>query len=442
MRRTNYMVVLCAVALAAKSEAVTLEAALQTALEKNPMIQKAKADVEQASGRRLVFRATALPNALIGAVGGDQGGQRAGEKSNQPFGFGYGNFTQPLFNAAIPASYRRGDVELLIAQQQLNVAVSEQLHAARVAFYAALYNRSLHDLREEQRGHLEKNVSSQRERYEAGLADRGTFAGAEFQTRELDSQVETAERAYAGARLKLAEAMGNDLDEDAAVPEPEGDLTFAQINVDLAKATATSLEERADLKLARLLVRAANEDKRIIEATYYPTINATIAGEYIPVTGIRREGGGSPRRTDDFISSELRAGAGYTWRVIDNGRTYGAAMRQQQVREINQLELQKLEAAVPRDLQRIRNNLEAIARKEKELTAATTAAEKNATTVEQNLQGGVASQLEFRLIENTLLETKSALASLAFQQKIALAEWDRATGRYLQFSDDSAQNVH
>ena len=42
--------------------------------------------------------------------------------------------TQPLFNASIPASRRRGDVEVLIAKQKLNVAVSEQLHAARLAF--------------------------------------------------------------------------------------------------------------------------------------------------------------------------------------------------------------------------------------------------------------------------------------------------------------------
>jgi hypothetical protein len=33
------------------------------------------------------------------------------------------------------------NIEVLIAQQQLNVAVVEQLHAARLAFYAALYNR-------------------------------------------------------------------------------------------------------------------------------------------------------------------------------------------------------------------------------------------------------------------------------------------------------------
>jgi outer membrane protein TolC len=442
MTRANFILLFCTFVFATKSEAVTLEAALQTTLEKNPAIQKARAGVEQATGRRLVFRSVAWPDAFVGVTGGDQGGKRDGEKSNQPFGFAYGNITHPLFNAAVPASNRRGDVELLIAQQQLNVAVSEQLYAARVAYYTALFNRSLHGLREEQRLHLGENVISQKARYEAGLADRGALAGAQLQTRELDSRVESAERARGGALLRLAEAMGSDLDADAVLPEAEGELTFAPIDVDLDEATTRSLEQRADLKLARLLVRAANEDKRIIEAAYYPLINATIAGEYIPVTGIRRQSEGSPRRSDDFVSSEVRAGFSYTWRVVDNGKTYGAALRQQQVREINELELQKLEAGVPRDLKRIRNNLEAIARKEKELTAATSAAEQNAITVQQNLQGGVASQLEFRLIENTLLETKSALASLAFQQKVALAEWDRATGRYLQFSDDSAQNVH
>jgi outer membrane protein TolC len=240
----------------------------------------------------------------------------------------------------------------------------------------------------------------------------------------------------------LAETMGNSLGADASLPEPEGELTFARVDVDLNGATPTALERRADLKLARLIVRAANEDQRIITARYYPAINATMGGEFIPVSGIRRQSEGSPRRSDDIISSEVRVGAAYAWRVIDNGQTYGAVKRQGQIREINELELRKLEADVPRELSRIRNNLEAIATKERELAAATLAAEQNATTVQQNLAGGVASQLEFRLIENTLLETKSALASLAYQQKVALAEWDRATGKYFQFSDDSAQKVH
>ena len=64
---------------------------------------------------------------------------------------------------AVPPSLRRGDVEVLIAQQQLNVAVVEQLHAARLAFYAALYNRSLESIRDEQRRKLEENVATQKE---------------------------------------------------------------------------------------------------------------------------------------------------------------------------------------------------------------------------------------------------------------------------------------
>src|SRR5204863_36323 len=89
-----------------------------------------------------------------------------------PFAVGRGVLTQTLFNAGLPASLRRGDVEVLIAQQQLNVAVVDQLHAARLAFYSALYNRSLEFIRREQQRTLQENVTTQRTRLQAGLADK------------------------------------------------------------------------------------------------------------------------------------------------------------------------------------------------------------------------------------------------------------------------------
>jgi outer membrane protein TolC len=170
----------------ATTHGITLDALLQKTIEKNPEIQKARHDLEQAFGRRLIFRAVALPEATIGITAGAQGGHRAGEKPIQPFGFAYGNFSQPIFNAIVPPSFRRGDVELLIAQQRLNVAVVEQLHAARLAFYTAIYNRSLRRVRAEQRQRLEQDVSSQKERYQSGLAGRDVLVGAEVQARELD----------------------------------------------------------------------------------------------------------------------------------------------------------------------------------------------------------------------------------------------------------------
>jgi len=315
------------------------------------------------------------------------------------------------------------------------------LHAARLAFYTAIYNRSLRRVRVEQRQRLEEDVSSQKDRYESGLVTRGVLVGAEVQARELDPRIEAAHRAYDGAVLKLAEAIDEDLGPDAKLPEPEGELNYASVDVDLDREIKTALERRPDLQLARLLVRAANEDQRIIEAAYYPTINAVVYGDYIPVSGVRRENTASPRRSDNVISSEIRAGAAYTWQVVDNGKTYGAVLKQRSVREINELTLQKLEADVPREMSRIRHDLEAIGVKHRSLAGASSIAEENASTVQQNLAEGIVSQFEFRLAENDSLEVKSNLITLAYQQNLALAEWDRATGRYFQFSHDSSQNV-
>jgi outer membrane protein TolC len=418
---------------------VTLDTLLQITLEKNPVIQQAKAHLEEAAGRRVVLRSIMWPDASLRLPAGVQGGHRAGESGTKGFGFVHGLFTQALFNAAIPASRRRGDVEVLIAQQQLNVAVVEQLHAARLAFYAALYNRELQSIRQDQRRRLEENAVSEKQRYEAGLIDRSAFTSATVQARELDSQIEEAHRAYAEARLKLAEAMDSDLGPEATLPDAEGDLQFSPVFVDVDSETAAALERRADLKLARLFIRAANEDLRIIDAGYYPEVEARVSGEYIPVSGIHREG--TSRRTDD-ISSQIRAGGAYTWSVIDNGKVRGAAMTQRSTRDMNELTCRKLEANVGRELLRIHHDLEATGARQKSLAAASTAAEQSALVVAQNLAGGLASQLEYRLTQNGFLETKSGLLDATYQHNLATAEWDRATGRYFQFSEDTAPNVH
>ena len=141
------------------ARAVTLETVLQTSLERNPDIQEAKSGLEQAAGKRLVFRSVAWPDAELGVPAGVQMGHRAGESGVKGFAVVRGALTQTLFNAGLPASLRRGDVEVLIAQQQLNVAVVEQLHTARLAFYAALYNRSLESIRREQQRRLGRKCS-------------------------------------------------------------------------------------------------------------------------------------------------------------------------------------------------------------------------------------------------------------------------------------------
>ena len=435
--RIHFFIVILIACFAQPTGAITLERVLQTTLEKNPAIQEAKSGLEQAAGRRLVFRSVVWPHAELGAPAGVQAGHRAGESGVKGFFVGRGWLTQTLFNMALPPSLRRGDIEVLIAQQQLNVAVVEQLHAARLAFYAALYNRSLESIRDEQRQKLDENVTTQKDRFEAGLADKSALTSASVQSSELVPQIESAHGAYRQAQLKLAEAMAID-PAKSSLPEPEGELQFVPLNVDLDSETAAALQRRADLKLARLFVRAANEDQRIIAADYYPTVVGSIPGEYVPVTGIHRQE--STSKTQDFIGSEIREKAVYTWRVIDNGQVGGAVLRARAARETNELTCKKLEANVSRELSRIANDLRGIEARESSLSAASVAAEEGARTVRENVASGLASPLEYRVTENAFLKTRSGLLDAIYQHNLAIAEWDRATGRYFQFSDDNTKS--
>jgi len=421
-------------AFARPAAAITLQEVLRATLDKNPAILEAKAGLEQAAGQRLVFRSIVWPDFQVNVPAGLQYGHRSGESGVKGFAVGRGNLEQTLFNMAVPPSLRRGDIEVLIAQQQLNVAVVEQLHAARLAFYAALYNRSLRSIRDEQLQKLQENVATQKNRFEAGLADRSAFTSATIQAGELVPQTEDAQRAYRQAQLNLAQAMGMDPGQ-SSLPEPEGELKFVPMQLDVAAETAAALQRRVDLKLARLFVRAANQDERIIAADYYPTLVGSIHGEWVPVSGIHRQE--STSKTQDFIGSELREKAAYTWRVIDNGKVGGAVLRAHAAREENELTCRKLEGNVTRELPRIANDIEAIGARERSLASATAAAEESAQTVKENVANGLTSQYEYRVSLNGLLRTKSGLLDAIYQHNGALAEWDRATGRYFQFFDQA-----
>lgn len=413
---------------------ITLDAVLNKTLENNPEIQRAKANLEAAAGRQIVLRSIAWPNLRLNLPAGVQGGYRAGSTDTKLFGFVRGSLAQPLINAAIPPSFRRGDVEVLIAEQQLNLAVEQQLHAARLAYYSAAYNRELLSVREKQRAHLDENVASQSDRYQAGLVDRSAFTTATIEARELDPMVEGSRRSYNAAQLQLAELMGVALSSNKVAIEPDDELTFVPVNVDLDAETATALERRTDIKLARLLVRAANEDERIIAAGYYPSASGLIQADYIPVTGIHREG--STSRTQDFIGSEIREGAAYTWQVIDNGRVTGGVIKARKAREINEVQLHKLEASVGRQLSQIHNDLKGSEARYQSFAAGTSTAEETAAAVQQNLGSGLSSHLEYRLAEGSSLKARTGLLEANYLHNVSQAEWDRATGRYFQFAED------
>ncbi len=421
---------------------VTLDFALAQTLEKNPHIQQAKTALEAAAGERLILRSVAYPKGLIGGIAGVQGGRRA-QTSTQPFAFAYGAFLQPLFHAGIPASFRRGDVALLIAQQELNVTVVEELHRARLAFYSALYQRSLESLGRSQRARLDENIAGEKARYEAGESERGALTSATLLARELDPKIESARSAYGSAVVQLVQSMGGDLGAGATLPSPEGSLDFQTV----------------DLRAENEVERGPGAPRRFETGSpprpRGPRGSAHHRGRLLPGAEC-----GRLRRSDSRLrhSSRQRRLApverrhrrfrsawlalSYTWRVIDNGKVSGEVAQQRAARETNELQLQKLETNVPRELARLQNNLRAIAARYRSLLQAADVAEQNVASIQENRAQGLASVLDFRNAESSLLVTRRGILSAIYEQKVALAEWDRATGRYFQFSGDTSGKVH
>src|SRR5947208_7995186 len=102
--RSKFATAILLMSILPTAPGITLDGVLNATLEKNPAIQQAKANLEQAAGRRLVLRSIIWPNIKAGVPAGVQGGHRAGENKTRIFGFARGSLTQPLINAAIPPS--------------------------------------------------------------------------------------------------------------------------------------------------------------------------------------------------------------------------------------------------------------------------------------------------------------------------------------------------
>jgi hypothetical protein len=60
-------------------------------------------------------------------------------------------------------------------------------------------------------------------------------------------------------------------------PPANGDLPFAPVSYDLASETAAALSDRAISACASPGPRL-HQDQRIIEAQYYPALDATVTG--------------------------------------------------------------------------------------------------------------------------------------------------------------------
>lgn len=422
----------------AEHKPVTLAECYAQTLERNLEIRRQRADIERAAGIKTVFTARALPQASLNATLGYSGGNLYG--AGGPFAITQANMSQPLFDMGLPASLRRGKLEVVIAQQNLNRVVTGQLHATRLAFLRALLARRLFDLHQQIEAHLQANVRSAQQRLDVGMASRQSVRQAEVQLLSLKPALSKAQRDYVNAVTELDESRGTELGARGRLqlPEPTGNLEYAVLKIDLEKETAQTIQRRPDLVLLRELIKAAAEEKRMVQAGYYPFVALTAFSLYVPKLDVL---GGRPEIVSgqDPRQSETRYGAAFTWQVIDAGKVRGASSQVESGRQAMEIALRRLEENVPRELQVLVHTLETIDAKVAALKQSAAEAEELLKLVEARVKLGEATQLDFLNAQSNLLSVRTGILLAVFSNEAARAEFDRLTGRYLDFSNRPAQ---
>ncbi|MBI5397064.1 MAG: TolC family protein [Verrucomicrobia bacterium] len=417
---------------------VTLADCYAQTLARNPDIGKARLEIERAAGMKLVFTSRALPRLGMQATAGGVGGSLYG--SGGPFALARASVGQPLFDAGIPATLRRGKVEAAIAQQTLNRTVTEQLHATRLAYLRALLCRRLLEVQRQIESHLQANLRSAQQRLDVGKVGRQAVQQAEIQLLNLKPQISKTQRAYLNAATELAVRTGQRLEANGRLqlPEPAGNLEYARLQLDLEQEAARTVGRRPDLALLREMIRAAEEERRMVKAGYFPFVSLAALSQYVPKDEVFLN---RPEITpgQEARSTETRYGVTFTWQVIDTGRVTGVKRQIESVQRALEVTLRRLEENVPRELAVLTHELDTVEAKFAGLKQSAGEAEELLKLVETRVEQGAATQLDFLNAQSNQLSTQAGILQAVFENEVARAEFDRITGRYLEFIEQPAK---
>ncbi len=413
------------------ADSIALDACLREVFSNNPDIAAARAELDRAAGQRLVYNSRGLPRLRMDAALGYQGSRGPGRPATEIL-VGHADLAQPLFEAGIPAARRRGNLEVVIARQNFYQISTERLYAARRQFLQILARRQAGEVLRGIQAALVTNQTVQDDLLRAGLVSRLAQLQAAVQRLGIEPDLAEAEGSERRGVVALRQLMGRG--QGAPIPEPRGSLLIQPVNLDLRALTAEALERRPDLAGLRATIHASEEDQRIVQAGYYPLIEARVGVTGVPPRN-KASASANPnaiRSIDSNMVNEFRYGVFLAW-VLDNGLMTGQSRAIEASTGSLRVALSRAEADVPRDLARIKSSLSAASRQGASYAVAGGAGDETMRTVTDQMRAGTSSQVAFINAETSLLDARLGALSAAAEQAFLLAELDRITGRYLRF---------
>jgi outer membrane protein TolC len=438
------------------SRAFTLEQAIETALQRNPDIQRARQEIERNKGIYIEMRSEALPRV-------DATGQFS--DTDPHLAVNHGAPTQTVVDptTGVPVTFSSGGSSLA-SERSYNVRLQatqvvfaggriiSQIRAAdfgrdasyfafrnaidliistvRQQFYQVLLNRALIGVQEESVHLLESQLRDQQNRFEAGTVPRFNVLQAQVALSNQYPELITARNNYRISQLQLAKTIGLDFDPsrgDSSPIEAVGQLQYQSRGMPLAMAIETAKERRPFLKQQKANILGDAERVRVARAGFFPQVNAT---------------GGTEVRSSAFTDNPRDVSSGYifgatgSWAIWDWGQTWGRMKQARAVLQESKISYDDAIRQIELEVQQAYSNLaqgrELIQSQQKNVEQAQEALR----LASARLSAGAGTQLEVLNARVELTRAQSTTLQALYTYNAAVAEFDRVTATEVTYSTE------
>jgi outer membrane protein TolC len=428
-------------AVAWPSTPLSLQDALEKALQQSPAILKGKQDIEESLGVAVQLRAAALPRLTAGGAVNSLDGGRI---ESVPFAGTPGlkfqsdknwnttiQVTQPIYaGGKIASSLRSMKWTREAALANYQALVEETLLNVRIAYDDVLLAAELIKTQEASVHLLEQELTDARRRYEAGTVPRFNVLRAEVELANAKPRLIRARNSHRIAKNTLATQLGWNIPNDGVEDIPlqlSGKLETRAADVSLIQAIGRALANRPELTALRAQESLRNED--IVQAK---------AGR-LPVVSVGGGWGWQSRTFVEDFSSYVdgwTVGARVDWAIWDGGLTRGnidaAKARRQKARIETDDISRKIELEVRTAHSSFREAREVLESQAKVIEQA----EEALRLANARAEAGSGTQLEVLSAQTALTESRSTYAQGSRDDAVAWARLERAMGAATQLRAD------
>src|SRR6266566_3280538 len=311
--------------------------------------------------------------------------------------------------------------------------VLDQLIATvKTQFYQIVVNRELITVNEQSVHLLESQLKDQQNRFEAGTVPRFNVLQAEVALYNQIPLLITAQNNYRISQIVLAKTLGLDFQPRRGENPPlevVGEMPYIPRTIALANAIELGKERRPFLKQARANVLNELQQVRAAAGQWLPTITATGGGEWVS---------SSTNSSWHDISKGWIAQVTGSVPIWDSGAIAGQVVQQRallfEAKNTYDDDVRQVELEIQQAYSNLQQNRELIQSQEKNVEQA----EEALRLAKARLDAGAGTQLDVLNAQVQLLTAQSTRLQALFGYNSSLAEFDRATGAQSTYTESFA----